>query len=82
MIHVAVWQKPTEHCKAIILQFKKNKMLTCLNFTQYLNSVIVISLKEKLEDTPLNYFKLKESLKLASIDQDTYKYCKEKAHWV
>ena len=47
-------------------------MLTCLNFTQYLNSVIVIFLKEKLEDTPLNYFKHKGSPKLASIDQDTY----------
>ena len=23
MIHIAVWQKPTQHCKASILQFKK-----------------------------------------------------------
>ena len=25
LIHVDVWQKPTQHCKAIILQFKINK---------------------------------------------------------
>ena len=25
LIHVAVWQKPTQHCKAIILQLKINK---------------------------------------------------------
>ena len=24
-IHVDVWQKPTQHCKAIILQLKINK---------------------------------------------------------
>ena len=26
-IHVDVWQKPTQHCKAIILQLKRNKFL-------------------------------------------------------
>ena len=26
LIHVAIWQKPTQHCKAIILQFKINKL--------------------------------------------------------
>jgi len=25
LIHVDVWQKPTQYCKAIILQFKTNK---------------------------------------------------------
>ena len=25
LIHVVVWQKPTEHCKAIILQLKINR---------------------------------------------------------
>ena len=25
LIHVDVWQKPTQYCKAIILQFKLNK---------------------------------------------------------
>ena len=25
LIHLAVWQKPTQHCKAIILQLKINK---------------------------------------------------------
>ena len=25
LIHVDVWQKPTQHCKAIILQLKKSK---------------------------------------------------------
>ena len=25
--HVDVWQKPTQHCKAIILQLKRNKFL-------------------------------------------------------
>ena len=24
LIHIAVWQKPTQHCKAIILQLKIN----------------------------------------------------------
>ena len=26
LIHVDVWQKPTQHCKAIILQLKINKL--------------------------------------------------------
>ena len=26
LIHVAVWQKPTQYCKAIILQLKMNKL--------------------------------------------------------
>ena len=26
LIHVAVWQKRTQHCKAIILQLKINKL--------------------------------------------------------
>ena len=25
LIHVVVWQKPTQHCKAIIIQLKINK---------------------------------------------------------
>ena len=25
LIHVDIWQKPTQHCKAIILQLKMNK---------------------------------------------------------
>ena len=25
LIHVALWQKPTRHCKAIIIQLKINK---------------------------------------------------------
>ena len=25
LIHTVVWQKPTQHCKAMILQFKKIK---------------------------------------------------------
>ena len=29
LIHADVWQKPTQYCKAIILQFKINKQ--CLN---------------------------------------------------
>ena len=28
LIHVDVWQKPTQYCKAIILQFKTNKQTT------------------------------------------------------
>ena len=28
LIHVAVWQKPTQYCKAIILQLKMNKKQT------------------------------------------------------
>ena len=24
LVHVVVWQKPTQHCKAIILQLKRN----------------------------------------------------------
>ena len=27
LIHVAVWQKPTQYCKAIIIQVKINKIL-------------------------------------------------------
>ena len=26
LIHADVWQKPTQYCKAIILQLKKNKL--------------------------------------------------------
>ena len=26
LIHVAVWQKPTQYCKAIIIQLKINKL--------------------------------------------------------
>ena len=25
LIHAVIWQKPTQHCKAIILQLKKNR---------------------------------------------------------
>ena len=25
LTHIVVWQKPTQHCKAIILQLKKKK---------------------------------------------------------
>ena len=28
MIHVAVWQKPTQHHKAIILEFKKYSIIS------------------------------------------------------
>ena len=31
MIHVDVWQKPTQYCKAIILQLKINKFLKAEN---------------------------------------------------
>jgi len=24
LIHIVVWQKPTQHCEAVMLQFKKN----------------------------------------------------------
>jgi len=27
LIHVDIWQKPTQHCKAIILQLKKFKQI-------------------------------------------------------
>ena len=27
MIHVDIWQKPTQYCKAIILQLKINKLI-------------------------------------------------------
>ena len=30
LIHVDAWQKPTQHCKAIILQFKINKFLNSI----------------------------------------------------
>jgi len=30
LIHVAVWQKPTQHCKAIILQFNFLKRIKTL----------------------------------------------------
>ena len=26
LIHIDVWQKPAQHCKAIILQLKKNRI--------------------------------------------------------
>ena len=28
LIHVDIWQKPTQYCKAIILQLKKEKLLS------------------------------------------------------
>ena len=28
VIHADVWQKPTQYCKAIILQLKKEKLLS------------------------------------------------------
>ena len=31
LIHVDVWQKPTQHCKAIILQLKSKKKKKKLN---------------------------------------------------
>ena len=34
LIHVVVWQKPTQYCKAIILQFKKIKK----NYTSILKT--------------------------------------------
>ena len=37
LIHVAVWQKPTQHCKAIILQLKINKFLK-LSLCHYLSN--------------------------------------------
>ena len=30
LIHVAIWQKPTQYCKAIILQLKINNFLKVL----------------------------------------------------
>ena len=35
LIHVAVWQKPTQYCKAIILQLKMNK----LNYKKILETI-------------------------------------------
>ena len=31
MIHINVWQKPTQYCKAIILQLKINKIKNILS---------------------------------------------------
>jgi len=28
LIHAVVWQKPTQHCKAIVLQLKVKKKIT------------------------------------------------------
>ena len=33
MIHVDVWQKATQHCKAIILQLKINKLKKYFTYT-------------------------------------------------
>ena len=35
MIHAVVWQKPTQHCKAIILQLKKKKIDSVLPLQRY-----------------------------------------------
>ena len=35
LIHVAVWQKLTQHCKAIILQLKINKTFTPLSSSNW-----------------------------------------------
>ena len=34
LIHVDVWQKPTQYCKAILLQLKANKFLKIKYFTK------------------------------------------------
>ena len=34
LTHIVVWQKPTQHCKAIILQLKKKK--ECFGFVPWL----------------------------------------------
>ena len=34
LIHVVTWQKPTQHCKAIIFQFKKKKNALKINTSQ------------------------------------------------
>ena len=39
LIHVEVWQKPTQYCKAIILQLKKNFFKTA-SMTQILCQVL------------------------------------------
>ena len=33
LIHVDVWQKPTQHCKAMILQLKVNKLFLKYGYT-------------------------------------------------
>ena len=45
MIHVEVWQKPTQYCKAIILQLKINKIITystCCECVKMLLTVYIV----------------------------------------
>ena len=36
LIHVAIWQKPTQYCKAIILQSKISNLKMYFKFTHFL----------------------------------------------
>ena len=36
LIHVAIWQKPTQHCKAVILRLKINLKKERKNFLDFL----------------------------------------------
>ena len=50
LTHIVVWQKPTQHCKAIILQLKKKK--ECFGFVPWLvdeSSVTSCGLDETLD---------------------------------
>ena len=40
LIHVDVWQKPTQHCKIIVLQLKINKFLIFLVYQIIMNFIL------------------------------------------
>ena len=48
MIHVDTWQKPTQYCKAIILQLKTNKFVLNKRVCHLLQGTWFRSLAEEL----------------------------------
>ena len=59
LIHVDVWQKPTQYCKAIILQLKINKflkMFSSLKMQKELQKLKTTKVNNKSKEQSLNGF--------------------------
>ena len=55
LIHIAVWQKPTQHCKTIIFQFKMKKKKKKEN-KLFIDQIFwSMSLEEKSDYTTIFY---------------------------
>ena len=53
LIHVDVWQKATQHCKAIILQLKRNEFSVSKKERRFNRKIILIP--EVRDDENLNH---------------------------